>query len=54
MKVRIYENLHFESGNVLKREIGIFDTDKLEDIKAIVHIADTSDTNEVVVEELAE
>ena len=52
MKVRIYENLHFASGNVLKREIGIFDTDKLEDIQAIIHIGDTSDTSEVMVEEV--
>lgn len=50
MKVKVSEILHFPSGTRLERDIGVYDTENIHDIISLIHIGDTSNTNNIRVE----
>lgn len=52
MKIRVIETIKFPSGEYLRRELEILDTEKMEDLITLLHIGDTSDTNDIRLEEI--
>ena len=54
MKIRVTENIPFPSGEFLNRELEVLDTENMEDLITLLHIGDTSDTNNIYLEEIKE
>ena len=52
MKIRVIETIKFSSGEHLCRELEILDTEKMEDLITLLHIGDTSNTNDIRLEEI--
>jgi len=52
MKIKVIETIKFPNGKCLHRELGILDTEKIEDLITLLHIGDTSNTNDIRLEEV--
>ncbi len=54
MKIRVSENIVFPSGKNIIRHLEILDTEKMEDLITLLHIGDTSNTNDIIIERIKE
>ena len=52
MKIRVSENIVFPSGKNLLRDLEILDTEKMEDLITLLHIGDTSNTNDIIIKRI--
>ena len=52
MKIRVIETIKFPSGEHLRRELEILDTEKMEDLITLLHIGDTSNTNNIIIKQV--
>lgn len=52
MKIIVIETINFPNGEYLRRDIEVLDTEKMEDLITLLHIGDTSNTNDIRLEEI--
>ena len=52
MIIRVIETINFPSGEHLCRELEMLDTEKMEDLITLLHIGDTSNTNDIRLKEI--